>query len=302
MKKFMVLVMGLVSLGVMAGCDDDSKSVKVPAAVQAAFGEMFPAASHVEWEDKGGYMVADFRSAGTVMQAWFDAAGKWYMTEEDISYAELPRAVRTAYEAGDYAAWHVDDVDKLLRNGQETVYVLEVERAEQEFDLYYSEDGVLLREVPDRDGNDDHGDMLPQELSKAISDFIARKYPGARIVDAEREKGNTEVDIIFAGKALEVCFGTGDAWLWTKTGVRLSEVPDVVRRTLQSSQYGTWGIDDVDLYESPRPRVVRHRGGRPAVRTGGDGAYPRGRHPALIVPYAFAEPASRRCGLRFFLL
>lgn len=107
MKKFMVLVMGLVSLGVMAGCDDDSKSVKVPAAVQAAFGEMFPAASH------------------------------------------------------------------------------------------------------------------------------------------------TEVDIIFAGKALEVCFGTGDAWLWTKTGVRLSEVPDVVRRTLQSSQYGTWGIDDVDLYESP---------------------------------------------------
>lgn len=190
MKKFMVLVMGLVSLGVMAGCDDDSKSVKVPAAVQAAFGEMFPAASHVEWEDKGGYMVADFRSAGTVMQAWFDAAGKWYMTEEDISYAELPRAVRTAYEAGDYAAWHVDDVDKLLRNGQETVYVLEVERAEQEFDLYYSEDGVLLREVPDRDGNDDHGDMLPQELSKAISDFIARKYPGARIVDAEREKGN----------------------------------------------------------------------------------------------------------------
>lgn len=82
MKKFMVLVMGLVSLGVMAGCDDDSKSVKVPAAVQAAFGEMFPAASHVEWEDKGGYMVADFRSAGTVMQAWFDAAGKWYMTEE----------------------------------------------------------------------------------------------------------------------------------------------------------------------------------------------------------------------------
>ena len=219
MKKFMVLVMGLVSLGVMAGCDDDSKSVKVPAAVQAAFGEMFPAASHVEWEDKGGYMVADFRSAGTVMQAWFDAAGKWYMTEEDISYAELPRAVRTAYEAGDYAAWHVDDVDKLLRNGQETVYVLEVERAEQEFDLYYSEDGVQRRD--------------------------------ARIVDAEREKGNTEVDIIFAGKALEVCFGTGDAWLWTKTGVRLSEVPDVVRRTLQSSQYGTWGIDDVDLYESP---------------------------------------------------
>lgn len=252
MKKFTVLVMGLVSLGAMAGCeDDDRKSVRVPAAVQGAFGKMFPAASHVEWEDRGGYVVADFRSAGTVMPAWFDAAGKWHMTEEDISYAELPQAVRTAYEAGDYAAWHVDDVDKLQRNGQETVYVIEVEHAKQEFDLYYSEDGVLLREAADTDGNGDHGDMLPQELPKAVSDFIARKYPGARIIDAEREKGNTEVDIIFAGKALEVCFGTGGAWLWTKTELRLSEIPDVVRRALQSSQYGTWEIDDADLYESP---------------------------------------------------
>lgn len=170
MKKFTVLVMGLVSLGAMAGCeDDDRKSVRVPAAVQGAFGKMFPAASHVEWEDRGGYVVADFRSAGTVMQAWFDAAGKWHMTEEDISYAELPQAVRTAYEAGDYAAWHVDDVDKLQRNGQETVYVIEVEHAKQEFDLYYSEDGVLLREAADTDGNGDHGDMLPQELPKAVA-------------------------------------------------------------------------------------------------------------------------------------
>ena len=251
MKKFAVLMLALASLGAMTGCDDDDDSVKVPAAVQDTFGRMFPGAGHVEWAGKQGYLVAEFREGGTDMQAWFDAAGKWYMTEEDVPYALLPQAVRTAFESGEYAAWHVDDADKLTREGLETVYVLEVERAEQEFDLYYSEDGVLLREVPDRDGNDDHGDMLPQELSKAISDFIARKYPGARIVDAEREKGNTEVDIIFAGKALEVCFGTGDAWLWTKTGVRLSEVPDVVRRTLQSSQYGTWVIDDVDLYESP---------------------------------------------------
>lgn len=303
MKKFTVLVMGLVSLGAMAGCeDDDRKSVRVPAAVQGAFGKMFPAASHVEWEDRGGYVVADFRSAGTVMQAWFDAAGKWHMTEEDISYAELPQAVRTAYEAGDYAAWHVDDVDKLQRNGQETVYVIEVEHAKQEFDLYYSEDGVLLREAADTDGNGDHGDMLPQELPKAVSDFIARKYPGARIIDAEREKGNTEVDIIFAGKALEVCFGTGDAWLWTKTELRLSEIPDVVRRALQSIAVRHVGDRRCRPLRKPRPRMVRLRHGRPAIRTGGDGAYPRGRHPALIVPHICTEPASLGAGPVFFVI
>lgn len=302
MKKFTVLVMGLVSLGAMAGCeDDDRKSVRVPAAVQGAFGKMFPAASHVEWEDRGGYVVADFRSAGTVMQAWFDAAGKWHMTEEDISYAELPQAVRTAYEAGDYAAWHVDDVDKLQRNGQETVYVIEVEHAKQEFDLYYSEDGVLLREAADTDGNGDHGDMLPQELPKAVSDFIARKYPGARIIDAEREKGNTEVDIIFAGKALEVCFGTGDAWLWTKTELRLSEIPDVVRRALQSSQYGTWEIDDADLYESPTaygtPSTWKTRDPNGRRRCVSSGTAPCSDRPAYL--YGACIPG---CGPRFFLL
>lgn len=38
--------------------------------------------------------------------------------------------------------------------------------------------GVLLRAVPDADGDRDHGDMLPQELPQAVKDFIGRKYPG----------------------------------------------------------------------------------------------------------------------------
>lgn len=97
MKKFAVLMLALASLGAMTGCDDDDDSVKVPAAVQDTFGRMFPGAGHVEWAGKQGYLVAEFREGGTDMQAWFDAAGKWYMTEEDVPYALLPQAVRTAF-------------------------------------------------------------------------------------------------------------------------------------------------------------------------------------------------------------
>lgn len=68
---------------------------------------------------------------------------------------------------------------KLTREGLETVYVLEVEQRDAEYELVYSEDGVLLRAVPDADGDRDHGDMLPQELPQAVKDFIGRKYPGA---------------------------------------------------------------------------------------------------------------------------
>lgn len=251
MKKFAVLMLALASLGVMTACDDDKDSVRVPAAVQEAFQQMFPGANRVEWSGKNGYMVADFREGGTGMQAWFDAAGKWYMTEEDVPYENLPQAVRTAFESSEYATWHLDDVDKLVREGLETVYVLEVEQREVEFDLIYSEDGVLLRAVPDTEGNDDNDDLLPQELSQAVKDFIAQKYPGARIVDAERERGNIEVDIIYERKAYEVCFGAGDVWLWTKTEVRLQAVPEVVKQSLEASQYAGWEIDDVDHYDSP---------------------------------------------------
>lgn len=212
MKKFAVLMLALASLGAMTGCDDDDDSVKVPAAVQDTFGRMFPGAGHVEWAGRQGYLVAEFREDGTDMQAWFDAAGKWYMTEEDVPYALLPQAVRTAFESGEYAAWHVDDADKLTREGLETVYVLEVEQRDAEYELVYSEDGVLLRAVPDADGDRDHGDMLPQELPQAVKDFIGRKYPGARIVDAEREKGGLEVEIIDGRTPREVYFGAGDAW------------------------------------------------------------------------------------------
>ena len=169
------------------------------------------------------------------MQAWFDAAGKWYMTEEDVPYALLPQAVCTAFESGEYAAWHVDDADKLTREGLETVYVLEVEQRDAEYELVYSEDGVLLRAVPDADGDRDHGDMLPQELPQAV----------------KREKGGLEVEIIDGRTPREVYFGAGDAWLRTKTEVRRSEVPAAVMQAFQTSQYAGWEIDDIDHYDSP---------------------------------------------------
>ena len=152
---------------------------------------------------------------------------------EDVPYALLPQAVRTAFESGEYAAWHVDDADKLTREGLETVYVLEVEQRDAEYELVYSEDGVLLRAVPD------------------VKDFIGRKYPGARIVDAEREKGGLEVEIIDGRTPREVYFGAGDAWLRTKTEVRRSEVPAAVMQAFQTSQYAGWEIDDIDHYDSP---------------------------------------------------
>lgn len=251
MKKFAIWILALASAGAMLACDDDD--VKVPSQVQTAFSERFPDATRVEWDRRGSYLVADFYDGGYDTDAWFDTAGVWYMTETEIPYQMLPEAVRTAFAASEYGTWKVDGVEKVERRDMEPLYVIDAEYGDAEYDLYYSEDGVLLRAVPDSDNDRHHDDLLPQQLPQAVTDFIAQKYPGARIVEAERERHPhyvLEVEIIVDGRLREVRFDAADKWVETKTEIAIGEVPAAVMTALQGSQYGTWKIDDVDRYEN----------------------------------------------------
>lgn len=252
MKKLLFLLTALLSLGAMAGCDDDDdRSVRVPEAVKGSFDGMFPGATRVEWSARGGYLVAGFINAGTDTQAWFAADGQWRMTEEDIAYVQLPEAVKSAFETGEYALWQVDDVDKLMREGLETVYVIEVEDRETEYDLVYSETGVLLRAIADTDGDDDNDDLLPSALPAAVTDFLRQHYPQARLVDIERERNGIEVEILDGSTPRELLFSTAGEWVSTRTEVRQSEVPAVVLDALHASDYAAWEIDDIDLILTP---------------------------------------------------
>lgn len=118
-----------------SGCsDDDNSDVPenthlVSKEVQAAFNAKYPQAKDVEWELKGDYAVVDFNWDGGEHSAWFNPlSAAWYMTETDVRYENLPEPILTAHKASKYADWRVDDVDKLTREGMETLYVIEVEK------------------------------------------------------------------------------------------------------------------------------------------------------------------------------
>ena len=55
----------------------------------------------------------------------------------------FPNLYLLRHKAGKYADWRVDDVDKLTREGMETLYVIEVEKGESELDLFYLSTGIL---------------------------------------------------------------------------------------------------------------------------------------------------------------
>lgn len=244
------LLLALGALGLQSCNDDDDHLSSVPTELKNAFTEKYPSVSNEKWETKGNYYIAEFRQQNYETSAWFTPNGIWQMTETDLPYQALPAAVKSAFESSEYAKWKVDDVDMLERPDMEKVYVIEVESGKQEFDLYYSEEGILVKSVADTDNDSEN--YLPAEIPAAIETFIKKQYPNARLVEIEVEHGMTEVDIIDGNISKEIVFNSSNEWISTSWDVRRNELPKTVTHAIASSEkYAGYQIDDADFVETP---------------------------------------------------
>jgi uncharacterized lipoprotein NlpE involved in copper resistance len=145
----MFAIMAVVALTVV-GCDH----YDAPTSIRNAFSTEYPTAVDVEWKSKRGYAVAEFYLPGQgECEAWYTKAGAWVMTAYDMRYRDLPAAVRNAFESEYGAETPVDDVERLERNNNDTIYFIEATILVNGFltDIYldYSADGTLLRTTID---------------------------------------------------------------------------------------------------------------------------------------------------------
>lgn len=256
--KIYTLLMALSAAWSLQSCDNnDDDSIPVPTELQNAFSSMYPNVTNVEWETKSGYYVADFRN-GYEASAWFTPNGEWQMTETDIPYSALPQEVKASFEGSEYATsqgWKIDDVDMLERKGLETIYVIEVEKQNQEVDIYYSEAGVQIKIVEDTDGDRDDQYLPTTQLTETIKAFINDKYPGAKIleIDVEDDRndwdfGFTEVDIYHDGKNKDVLFDKDGGWYSTSWDVFIGDLSDVIKDAIDA-KYPNYWIDDAEYFE-----------------------------------------------------
>lgn len=255
-RKIFTFLLALGAAWSLYSCDNnDDDSIAVPAELQSTFSAKYPNAANVKWESKSGYYVADFYD-GYEASAWFTQDGKWQMTETDIPYTALPQAVKTSFETSEYALWEKDDVDKLEREGFETVYVIEVEKQNQEMDLYYSEDGVLVKSVVDTDDDRDE-QYLPSQnakLTKEMNDFLNTKYSGFKLVEIDVENdgkyaGYTEVGITHENIGKEVLFNKSSEWVLTSWEVRFKTLPEPVKNAINTTYPGQVDDDDAEYVE-----------------------------------------------------
>ena len=265
----------LAAVGLTACSNDNEPGAfnpdNVPEAVVRAFNEQYPGATNVTWQDRGEHLLATFyweeastRQAGaqTNHMAWYAKSGQWDMTESDITYDQLPELVKAAFQASAYASgeWRIDDIDYLSRNGNEGIYVIEVENGQTEVDLYYTWGGVLIKEIADQPGNNDYQDYLPQQPQGNIQQWLDANYPdngqGHRsIIEMDDDDGGIEVEFLYMGVRYEAFFTGAQQWVYTKTHYLRrdydAQVPQAVKSTLEASTHwqGLNSLEEFEVYQ-----------------------------------------------------
>ena len=84
---------------------------------------------------------------------------------------------------------------------------LQPEQFDQEVDLFYTADGILVKDDTGTGGGNQGGsDYLPSVTVDDFQAFLDERYPGARIIELDREMNGYEVDIVHEGRGKEVIF------------------------------------------------------------------------------------------------
>jgi hypothetical protein len=155
MRRLLFAIIGLAAV-VGVGCEDYNP----PQSLRTEFNGEYPNAVDIEWERRKGHVVAEFELPGVSddCEAWYTKSGNWVMTEYKIRYSELPEAVRTSFETSYGKQTPVDDICRVERNGQPTIYFIEATIVFNGLltDVYldYAEDGTLLRTSADVENYD----------------------------------------------------------------------------------------------------------------------------------------------------
>ena len=145
MKRILAVL--AIAAAALLSCEkyDDGKPAK---DVRAEFNSMYPNARDVEWEPEYGNWKVSFET-GTApnvkeREAWFDVNGNWLRTETDISQSELPKAVKDALEASEYASPYlqIDDID-YVETPDGDFYQVDLKVAGVEISLDVTASGVI---------------------------------------------------------------------------------------------------------------------------------------------------------------
>lgn len=101
------------------------------------------------------------------------------------------------------------------------------------------------------DSDDD--DIRLSDVPETVLVTIGEMYPDMSAVEWERNRGYYVAEFWYQGVERHAWFSGNGAWHMTETdlGRSLANLPEPVQNAFLATQYATWEVDDIDMYERP---------------------------------------------------
>lgn len=132
--------------GIVSSYAQDINTKDVPTAVKNTFTKMYPKATDVDWEMKGGNYEVSFDVNRIDHKATFAKSGKNISFEKDIPNNQLPAAIAKNIKAK-YPKARIEDVDWINTAGKIS-YKIDIEGT-PDVNVWYAADGKFIKETAD---------------------------------------------------------------------------------------------------------------------------------------------------------
>jgi hypothetical protein len=121
----------------------------VPSDVSSALKEKYPdlKSSEVDWNREGNNYQAQFMNNGIKYEVVIDDSGNWVSTETQMTREQLPDKVKEGLKNSTYNNWDVNEVEKREGPREKSVYIIEVEKGDQDYNVYFDQNGKMLKKI-----------------------------------------------------------------------------------------------------------------------------------------------------------
>lgn len=113
------------------------------------FQTAFPNATDVKWKKKDDQYKVEFEIGvwKNDHSAWYDLEGKLLRHEEEITKKNLPQKILEDLKKN-YRWYWISEIEKITHENQ-TTYKVELDSFTKEWEIYYDENGNMLKKIRD---------------------------------------------------------------------------------------------------------------------------------------------------------
>ena len=123
---------------------------KIPGEATDAFRKQYPTASAASWSDKLTFFQVDFTMNNSPYLAKYESKGEWKSSEQTITAAQLPPAVKDGFDKSLYASkdWEIKEYTVVYLPGHVTKYrILVRKNAIDKKYVYFDPQGKMIDET-----------------------------------------------------------------------------------------------------------------------------------------------------------